>query len=418
MLEAARHPVGGRVRHKHGTLAAESDDRNPQQSQKRPAHTCAYKAQTRQPRRFLCYGPRPVRSFSTSGAAAWAAVAASLAVAAVVPIALGADASPLRSQAESLRSQEQSLDGRSQAALLELYALETRLATARAEVAELAAKRQELRRRQAATRGHLATATRAARVSQRRLEELLRSLYQRNDVDPLAVVLGAESLDEALTGLDSLSRSGRENVRIVERADAARGRLQRLAARLAARSGELADIVAAARARAGELESAVAARRAMLAELRRQQELTARQIDSLQTQARSAQSRTATLAPPSSLSAPAAPAAPAEPPAAPAEPVAPPVVLSASGGVRTMTVDAVGYSLPGHTATGLPVGHGIVAVDPSVIPLGTRLVVPGYGEAVAADTGSAVRGALIDLWFPSTEAAYAWGRRTVTITLG
>ncbi len=83
-----------------------------------------------------------------------------------------------------------------------------------------------------------------------------------------------------------------------------------------------------------------------------------------------------------------------------------------------MTVDAVGYSLPGHTASGLPVGHGIVAVDPSVIPLGTRMVVPGYGEAVAADTGSAVRGALIDLWFPTVAAARAWGRRTVVITLG
>ena len=82
-----------------------------------------------------------------------------------------------------------------------------------------------------------------------------------------------------------------------------------------------------------------------------------------------------------------------------------------------MTVDAVGYSLPGYTASGLPVGHGIVAVDPSVIPLGTRMVVPGYGEAVAADTGSAVRGALIDLWFPTVAAARAWGRRTVTITL-
>jgi 3D (Asp-Asp-Asp) domain-containing protein len=82
-----------------------------------------------------------------------------------------------------------------------------------------------------------------------------------------------------------------------------------------------------------------------------------------------------------------------------------------------MTVSAVAYSLPGRTASGLPVGHGIVAVDPSVIPLGTRMFVPGYGEAVAADTGSGVRGAMIDLWFPTTADALAWGRRTVVITL-
>jgi 3D (Asp-Asp-Asp) domain-containing protein len=69
------------------------------------------------------------------------------------------------------------------------------------------------------------------------------------------------------------------------------------------------------------------------------------------------------------------------------------------------------------TASGVPVGWGIVAVDPSVIPLGTRMTIPGYGEGVAADTGGAVQGAIIDVWFPSTAQALAWGRRTVTITL-
>ena len=59
----------------------------------------------------------------------------------------------------------------------------------------------------------------------------------------------------------------------------------------------------------------------------------------------------------------------------------------------------------------------MVAVDPSVIPLGTRMTVPGYGEGVAADTGGAVKGLIIDLWFPTREQALAWGVRTVTITL-
>jgi 3D (Asp-Asp-Asp) domain-containing protein len=84
---------------------------------------------------------------------------------------------------------------------------------------------------------------------------------------------------------------------------------------------------------------------------------------------------------------------------------------------RTITVTSTGYSLPGNTATGLPVGYGVVAVDPSVIPLGTRLMIPGYGEGVAADTGSAVHGYTIDLWFPTLADARAWGRRTVTIIL-
>ncbi len=52
-----------------------------------------------------------------------------------------------------------------------------------------------------------------------------------------------------------------------------------------------------------------------------------------------------------------------------------------------------------------------------MIPLGTRLLIPGYGEAIAADTGGAIQGNVIDLWFPSTAEALRWGRRTVTITI-
>ena len=92
------------------------------------------------------------------------------------------------------------------------------------------------------------------------------------------------------------------------------------------------------------------------------------------------------------------------------------VPAAAPGHGRTLTVVTVAYSLPGHTASGLPVGRGIVAVDPTVIPLGTHMSVPGYGQAVAADTGTAISGAMIDLWFPTLAEAQAWGRRSVTIS--
>jgi len=59
----------------------------------------------------------------------------------------------------------------------------------------------------------------------------------------------------------------------------------------------------------------------------------------------------------------------------------------------------------------------IVAVDPKLIPLGTKLHVPGYGPGLAADVGYAIRGKVIDLWFPSMAKARQWGRRTVTITV-
>jgi 3D (Asp-Asp-Asp) domain-containing protein len=93
-----------------------------------------------------------------------------------------------------------------------------------------------------------------------------------------------------------------------------------------------------------------------------------------------------------------------------------PVVAQASAG-GSVTVVATGYSMDGTTATGVPVGWGTVAVDPSVIPLGSRLTIPGYGEGVAADTGSAIQGATVDLWFPTQRQALQWGRRVVTVTL-
>ena len=78
---------------------------------------------------------------------------------------------------------------------------------------------------------------------------------------------------------------------------------------------------------------------------------------------------------------------------------------------------STGYCLSGTTATGIPVGWGVAAVDPRVIPLGTHLTIPGYGEAVAADTGGSIVGGRIDLWFPSCAQAGGWGSQSVTIAL-
>ncbi|SFS79836.1 3D domain-containing protein [Marininema halotolerans] len=82
---------------------------------------------------------------------------------------------------------------------------------------------------------------------------------------------------------------------------------------------------------------------------------------------------------------------------------------------RTMAAETTGYTASGNrTATGTVPHRGTVAVDPNVIPLGTKLYIPGYGQAVAEDTGGAVKGHIIDLFFNSREEAIQWGRRNVT----
>ncbi|MCL5985154.1 MAG: 3D domain-containing protein [Actinobacteria bacterium] len=74
-----------------------------------------------------------------------------------------------------------------------------------------------------------------------------------------------------------------------------------------------------------------------------------------------------------------------------------------------------GINGDGITATGLRATYGIAAVDPKVIPLGTKLFIPGYGPALAADTGGWIKGNRIDLVFNSLEESYRWGRRSVKV---
>lgn len=73
------------------------------------------------------------------------------------------------------------------------------------------------------------------------------------------------------------------------------------------------------------------------------------------------------------------------------------------------------YGCSGVTATGSHAGLGIIAVDPRVIPLGTHLFIPGYGRAVAGDTGGAIVGHRVDLGFESVAEALRFGSREVTV---
>lgn len=57
----------------------------------------------------------------------------------------------------------------------------------------------------------------------------------------------------------------------------------------------------------------------------------------------------------------------------------------------------------------------VIAVDPSIIPLGSKVHVEGYGDAIAGDTGGAIKGNIIDIFMPTKEQALSWGRRTVKV---
>ena len=92
---------------------------------------------------------------------------------------------------------------------------------------------------------------------------------------------------------------------------------------------------------------------------------------------------------------------------------------STTSGGRTLNVEATAYALNGITATGIDLSKNpiCIAVDPSVIPLNSLVEVPGYGIAIACDTGGAIVGNIIDVHFPSNDQAIAWGRKNIQITV-
>jgi 3D (Asp-Asp-Asp) domain-containing protein/peptidoglycan hydrolase CwlO-like protein len=339
----------------------------------------------------------------------------------------------------ALQQKQAALESQSRAAVVELYGLQSRLDQARADLGRVEARAAALDREQASVRLQLRAARLTTANAQRRLGDQLRYIYETGEADPIAVILGATSLEEAIDGLDSVHRTARMTRLVLEESRSARRQLVLVREKLAVKVAQTNQARARLAATAAGLEQAQAERTAYLASLRREQQLTSEQISRLERQAAAASARAQEVtrqasdaSPPQQQPAPTAapdspppptsePVTPSEPPPAPVESVsggtsAPPT--SAPPPLRpggTMSVYATGYCLKGTTATGLPVGPGIVAVDPSVIPLGTRMTIPGYGEGVAADTGGGIRGARIDVWIKSCAQA-ALFNRTVTIS--
>ena len=125
------------------------------------------------------------------------------------------------------------------AALLQLYAAESALARAQADLARLEARSAELARAEQGARQRTEIVRRSLAASQQRVAILLRDLYVQGEPDPIAVILGATSLDEAMAGIEGLSRATAQNERLGDEAEQRARRLARLRADLAARRASL-----------------------------------------------------------------------------------------------------------------------------------------------------------------------------------
>jgi 3D (Asp-Asp-Asp) domain-containing protein len=290
---------------------------------------------------------------------------------------------------------------RERAALVELFATHAALVRARdgadAAQARLARVRSELR----SVRERLGVARSNQRASQRALAQRLNEIYRAHPLDTLGVLLASRSFADISQGLDLLDRLSRADGALVRSARRCRSALEGQSRTLRTAEGRAHAEQAAWEARVADLKHADEAQRALVRRLRREH-VPALKVITATAERAVVRARAVVRPQPHGGGSETTPVPPAPP------------APSLDAGT-TLSVASTAYSLPGHTASGLPTGQGICATDPRVIPLGTRFDIPGYGVCVAADTGSTVIGATIDIWMPGAQAD-VYGRQTITIT--
>jgi 3D (Asp-Asp-Asp) domain-containing protein len=329
--------------------------------------------------------------------------------------AAGAEnAATLRSQASSLQAQNASLDAQARQVLLDLYALESKLRRSDRTLTRLKAQAGEVARQERSTRRALAIARQSEQHAQQALQDRVRALYIEGDTDPLAVILGARSLDDVISAIDSVNRLASNDQHIIDQVHATRRDLRDAATALLRREAELGQLAREAKRARDALARTRDEKSRYLDRLAAERALNSREIERLTGAAAAAEQKAAAITEAAAADTPAA---------APQTVASTPGSAPASAGDespapgRQVTVSATMYCLTGTTATGIPVAPGVVATDPAYIPLGTQMYIPGYGDGVAADTGGAVRGWTIDLWVVSCNQADSFGRQTITITI-
>ena len=230
-------------------------------------------------------------------------------------------------------------------------------------------------------------------------------LYESGNVEPLEILFGAKNLDDAISSLDNLSRMSAQGEDVLSQLAAARKLLSTAQANLSQRQAAIEAAATEARATEESLAQTRAARASYLTSLATQRQLNDNQISAFVSRAQAAQARTQELQRVAAAQARMAPARPRSPrrrwPKA-SGPSPSPRPATRCRAARPQVSRSAGASRQSTQA---------------VIPLGTHMVVPGYGVAVAADTGGSVVGATVDLWFPTIAQANAWGRRTVSVVL-
>jgi len=311
------------------------------------------------------------------------------------------DISSTNQEIGNLEARSQELGSDYQQALSDLVAVDSEVTRYSSQIDDTNQRRADIQASIAAEQSRLDEYQ--AQLSDREgaLEKRLRSSYKSNEVSYLEVVMGAGDFSDFLNRVDMVNLIADEDRQLIESIEDAKNGLQNEINSLSDMQNQLAGTIEELSAAQSNLIDAQARQQGFVSSLQSQKLATDGQLAQMQAEAASIEARMNQIQQEADSSADSGGSWSDSPPA---------------GGGASFTVESTAYCLGGTTATGMPVGRGIIAVDPSVIPLGSRVHVSGYGDAIAADTGGAIQGNIIDVWLPCGEA-YSWGRRSVTITV-
>ncbi|MCL4474021.1 MAG: 3D domain-containing protein [Actinobacteria bacterium] len=306
-------------------------------------------------------------------------------------------------QVGDLQARSQEIDANYQQAVSDLVAVDSEVSRYSNEITDTGTRLDEIRASIAVEQQHLNEYQAELASRQDALEKRLKGTYKSNDVGYLEVVMGAGDFSDFLNRVDMINYIADEDRTLISSFQDAKNGVEEKIASLSDKQNQLAGTIEQLNTAESNLVAAKGHQQETVDSLKSQKLATDGQLASAQAEAATIEARMNEIQQQVTSS-------PGSDGGGGYDNSPPPA------GGSSYTMEATSYCLEGTTATGMRVGHGVIAVDPSVIPLGSRVHVSGYGDAIAADTGGAIQGNRIDVWLPCGEA-YAWGVRTVTVTV-
>ncbi len=233
--------------------------------------------------------------------------------------------------------------------------------------------------------------------SQTVLEHRLKNIYKYGQTNVFEVIFSAKNLNDLVNRISYLNKIAKLDKKILIQNEKKKLELEQIQKELKNKQDELQSTKDYYQDSKDNFLAKKGEKNNFLAKLRQDKSKSQEIIDNLEAQAAAVQNRMARLQTPSRGGISGVP----------------------TGSLRML---ATGYCPDcgngnGRTASGLKAGYGIAAVDPAVIPLGTKLSISGYGKAIAADTGGAIKGNRIDLCFNTHAEANAFGKKWVIVTI-